>query len=66
MGEAWKQETIQLAGVMYCQIVEKQKLFAGVIPDFIHLSIGIQKVEELLAGLHQALSGGKEYAYHRG
>lgn len=66
MGEAWKQETIHPAVVMHRQMVEEQKLFAGVTPGFIHLSIGIQKVEELIAGLYQALSGGKEYAYHRG
>lgn len=66
MGEAWKQETIHPAGVMHCQMVEEQQLLAGVTPDFIYLSVGIQKVEEFIADLHQALSGGKEHAYHRG
>lgn len=66
MGEARKQAMIHPAGIMHCQMVEEQKHLAGVTPDFIRLSVGIQKVEELIADLHQALSGGKEYAYHRG
>ncbi|WP_129727408.1 PLP-dependent transferase [Ectobacillus funiculus] len=65
MREAWKQETIHPASIAHCQTVEEQQLLAGVKPDFIHLSIGIQEVEELIADLYQALSGGKEYAYHR-
>lgn len=65
MGEAWKQGMIGPAGITYPQIAKEQQLLAGVTPDFIHLSVGIQKVEELIADLHQALSGGKEYAYHR-
>ncbi|MCP8968030.1 bifunctional O-acetylhomoserine aminocarboxypropyltransferase/cysteine synthase [Ectobacillus ponti] len=57
---------IHPASTTHRQMTEEQQRQAGVTPDLIRLSVGIEDVEDLIADLNQALSGGKQYAHHRG
>jgi O-acetylhomoserine (thiol)-lyase len=57
---------IHPASTTHRQLTEEQQRLAGVTPDLIRLSVGIEDAEDLIADLDQALSGGKTYAHHRG
>jgi len=37
------------------QLTEEEQIAAGVTPDFIRLSVGIEDIEDILADLEQAL-----------
>ncbi|MFD3446782.1 bifunctional O-acetylhomoserine aminocarboxypropyltransferase/cysteine synthase [Microbacteriaceae bacterium 4G12] len=55
---------IHPASTTHRQLTEEQQHLAGVKPDLIRLSVGVEDVEDLIADLDQALSGGKQYAHH--
>ncbi|UOY91297.1 bifunctional O-acetylhomoserine aminocarboxypropyltransferase/cysteine synthase [Ectobacillus sp. JY-23] len=57
---------IHPASTTHRQLTEQQQRLAGVTPDLVRLSVGIEDVEDLIADLNQALSGGKQYAHYRG
>ncbi|MFX3625055.1 MAG: bifunctional O-acetylhomoserine aminocarboxypropyltransferase/cysteine synthase [Ectobacillus sp.] len=57
---------IHPASTTHRQLTEEQQRLAGVTPDLIRLSVGIEDVADLIADLNQALSGGEKYAHHRG
>jgi O-acetylhomoserine (thiol)-lyase len=39
-------------------LTEEERQAAGVTPDFIRLSIGIEDVQDIIVDLHQALESG--------
>lgn len=55
---------IHPASTTHSQLTEEQQQQAGVTQDLIRLSVGIEDVEDLLADLDQALTGGKVDAHH--
>ncbi len=55
MGDA-KSLAIHPASTTHSQLNEEQLISAGVTPDFIRLSIGLEDIEDILWDLHQALS----------
>ncbi|NLU53697.1 MAG: homocysteine synthase [Clostridiaceae bacterium] len=52
-----KSLVIHPASTTHAQLNEREQLEAGVTPDMIRLSIGIEDVEDLIEDLNQALSG---------
>ena len=46
---------IHPASTTHQQLSEEEKLAAGVTPDFVRLSVGIESIEDILADLDQAL-----------
>ena len=56
VGDA-KSLAIHPATTTHAQLTEAQQLSAGVTPDFIRLSIGIEDIEDILWDLNQALEG---------
>jgi O-acetylhomoserine (thiol)-lyase len=54
IGDA-KSLAIHPATTTHSQLDEKEQLAAGVTPDFVRLSVGIEDIEDLLADLDQAL-----------
>ena len=54
VGDA-KSLIIHPASTTHAQLSEEDQLAAGVTPDFIRLSVGIEAVNDLLADLDQAL-----------
>jgi O-acetylhomoserine (thiol)-lyase len=54
IGDA-KSLAIHPATTTHSQLDEEQQLAAGVTPDFVRLSVGIENIEDLLADLDQAL-----------
>jgi O-acetylhomoserine (thiol)-lyase len=57
IGDA-KTLVIHPASTTHEQLTEEEQTAAGVTPDFIRLSIGIEDVEDIIADLHQALETG--------
>jgi hypothetical protein len=57
IGDA-KSLVIHPASTTHEQLSEAEQQAAGVTPDFIRLSIGIEDVEDIIADLHQALETG--------
>jgi O-acetylhomoserine (thiol)-lyase len=57
IGDA-KTLVIHPASTTHEQLSEAEQRAAGVTPDFIRLSIGIEDVEDIIADLHQALETG--------
>jgi O-acetylhomoserine (thiol)-lyase len=57
IGDA-KSLVIHPASTTHEQLSEEERLAAGVTPDFIRLSIGIEDIEDILADLDQALEQG--------
>ncbi|WP_242221902.1 bifunctional O-acetylhomoserine aminocarboxypropyltransferase/cysteine synthase [Bacillus cereus group sp. BfR-BA-01380] len=55
---------IHPASTTHRQLTEEQQRLAGVTPDLIRLSIGIEDAADIIADLGAALSGGKQYADH--
>ena len=55
IGDA-KSLIIHPATTTHEQLSEEEQLAAGVTPDFIRLSIGIEDVEDIIADLDQALT----------
>lgn len=55
---------IHPASTTHRQLTEEQQRLAGVTPDLIRLSVGIEDVADIIADLEVALSGGKQYADH--
>ena len=55
VGDA-KSLAIHPASTTHSQLNEEQLISAGVTPDFIRLSIGLEDIEDILWDLHQALS----------
>jgi O-acetylhomoserine (thiol)-lyase len=53
---------IHPASTTHAQLTDEQKLKAGVGPDVIRVSIGIEDADDLIADLDQALSGKKAMA----
>ena len=49
---------IHPASTTHEQLTEEEQQAAGVTPDFIRLSIGIEDTEDIIADLHQALERG--------
>ncbi|MEH6890538.1 bifunctional O-acetylhomoserine aminocarboxypropyltransferase/cysteine synthase [Bacillus sp. JJ864] len=56
---------IHPASTTHRQLTEEQQRLAGVTPDLIRLSVGIEDEADIIADLGAALSGGKQYADHR-
>jgi O-acetylhomoserine (thiol)-lyase len=56
IGDA-KSLVIHPASTTHEQLSEEERLAAGVTPDFIRLSIGIEDVDDIIADLAQALEG---------
>ncbi|NLE37767.1 MAG: O-acetylhomoserine aminocarboxypropyltransferase/cysteine synthase [Pirellulaceae bacterium] len=56
IGDA-KTLVIHPASTTHSQLTEEELAAAGVTPDFIRLSVGIEDVEDILADLDQALAG---------
>jgi len=56
IGDA-KSLVIHPASTTHEQLTEAEKQAAGVTPDFIRLSIGIEDADDIIADLHQALEG---------
>jgi len=54
IGDA-KSLVIHPASTTHEQLSEEERQAAGVTPDFIRLSVGIEDVEDIIADLHQAL-----------
>jgi O-acetylhomoserine (thiol)-lyase len=54
VGDA-KSLAIHPASTTHAQLTPEQQLSAGVSPDFVRLSIGLEDVEDLLWDLDQAL-----------
>ena len=46
-----------LASMTYRQLSEEQKKVAGIRPEQIRFSVGIEDVQDLVADLEQALAG---------
>jgi O-acetylhomoserine (thiol)-lyase len=57
IGDA-KTLVIHPASTTHEQLTEAEQQAAGVTPDFIRLSIGIEDVDDIIADLHQALETG--------
>ncbi len=57
IGDA-KSLVIHPASTTHEQLTEEEKRAAGVSPDFVRLSIGIEDVEDIIADLDQALEAG--------
>jgi len=57
IGDA-KTLVIHPASTTHEQLSEEEQQAAGVTPDFIRLSIGIEDVDDIIADLHQALETG--------
>ena len=57
IGDA-KTLVIHPASTTHEQLSEAEQLAAGVTPDFIRLSIGIEDAEDIIGDLHQALEAG--------
>jgi O-acetylhomoserine (thiol)-lyase len=55
VGDA-KSLAIHPASTTHSQLNEEQQISAGVSPDFIRLSIGIEDIEDILWDLNQALA----------
>ena len=55
IGDA-KSLAIHPATTTHCNLTEEQQLAAGVSPDFIRLSIGLEDIEDILWDLDQALA----------
>ncbi|MDC2866753.1 bifunctional O-acetylhomoserine aminocarboxypropyltransferase/cysteine synthase [Bacillus sp. BP-3] len=55
---------IHPASTTHRQLTEEQQCLAGVTPDLIRLSVGIEDAADIIADLGVALSGGKQYADH--
>ncbi|WP_020059718.1 bifunctional O-acetylhomoserine aminocarboxypropyltransferase/cysteine synthase [Bacillus sp. 123MFChir2] len=55
---------IHPASTTHRQLTEEQQCLAGVTPDLIRLSVGIEDAKDIIADLGAALSGGKQYADH--
>jgi len=55
VGDA-KSLAIHPASTTHSQLNEEQLISAGVTPDFIRLSIGLEDIEDILWDIHQALS----------
>ncbi|HDX9587299.1 TPA: bifunctional O-acetylhomoserine aminocarboxypropyltransferase/cysteine synthase [Bacillus pseudomycoides] len=55
---------IHPASTTHRQLTEEQQHLAGVTPDLIRLSVGIEDAADIIADLGAALSGGKRYADH--
>ncbi|SFJ21271.1 MULTISPECIES: bifunctional O-acetylhomoserine aminocarboxypropyltransferase/cysteine synthase [unclassified Bacillus (in: firmicutes)] len=55
---------IHPASTTHRQLTEEQQCLAGVTPDLIRLSVGIEDAADIIADLKAALSGGKQYADH--
>jgi O-acetylhomoserine (thiol)-lyase len=51
-----KSMAIHPASTTHSQLTEAEQLAAGVSPDFIRLSIGLEDIEDILWDLDQALS----------
>ena len=56
MGDA-KSLAIHPASTTHSQLNEEEQARAGVTPDFIRLSIGIEDLDDILWDLDQALEG---------
>jgi O-acetylhomoserine (thiol)-lyase len=50
-----KSLVIHPASTTHQQLNEEEQIAAGVSPDFIRLSVGIEDVEDIIADLDQAL-----------
>ncbi|MGD9330743.1 MAG: O-acetylhomoserine aminocarboxypropyltransferase/cysteine synthase [Desulfobacterales bacterium] len=57
IGDA-KSLVIHPASTTHEQLTEEERQAAGVTPDFIRLSIGIEDVQDIIVDLHQALESG--------
>lgn len=57
IGDA-KSLVIHPASTTHEQLSEAEQLAAGVTPDFVRLSVGIEDIEDILADLDQALNEG--------
>jgi len=57
IGDA-KTLVIHPASTTHEQLTEEEQQAAGVTPDFIRLSVGIEDVDDIIADLHQALETG--------
>jgi O-acetylhomoserine (thiol)-lyase len=55
---------IHPASTTHRQLTEEQQRLAGVTPDLIRLSVGIEDAADIITDLAEALSGGKQYADH--
>ncbi len=55
VGDA-KSLAIHPASTTHAQLSEEQQIKAGVSPDFVRLSIGLEDIEDILWDLDQALS----------
>ncbi|MGG2063329.1 bifunctional O-acetylhomoserine aminocarboxypropyltransferase/cysteine synthase [Bacillus sp. S14(2024)] len=55
---------IHPASTTHRQLSEEQQRLAGVTPDLIRLSVGIEDAADIIVDLAEALSGGKQYADH--
>ena len=47
---------IHPASTTHQQLLEEEQIAAGVTPDFIRLSVGIENVEDIIADINQALA----------
>jgi len=56
VGDA-KSLAIHPAGTTHSQLSREQQIAAGVPPDLVRLSVGTEHIDDILADLHQALSG---------
>jgi O-acetylhomoserine (thiol)-lyase len=53
------------ASTSHQQLTEEQQLAAGITPDFVRLSVGIESVEDILADLDQAIKASQESKVQR-
>ena len=61
MGDA-KSLAIHPASTTHSQLTEDEMVTAGVSPDFVRLSVGLEDLEDILWDLDQALSAAKQSA----
>ena len=57
-----KSLVIHPSSTTHRQLSEEQQLSAGVTPDLVRLSIGLEDLVDLKADLEQALSGATQHA----
>lgn len=58
VGDA-KSLAIHPASTTHSQLAEAEQLQAGITPDLVRLSVGIEHIDDILADLDQALAGGE-------
>ncbi len=53
-----RSHVVHPASMTHRQLTDEQKLAAGVLPNAVRLSVGIENADDLIADLTQALEGG--------